>query len=272
MLDAASRAQTPAPLCGETGSHDYMHTHVKQMRTLNKKAKRTTNTKFRTTLEAVREPGPDNLIDVDRTLQRTDAPRHNWTLLDPEHGGKVQELWARGGYYEPDTRGTIFSGMRQREPGADGMTVAPYRHSATPELTMPSGPNDGNVQSKDWRRYKAVNDHELDRIEQMGGSRALAKTMPLGGGRRSKGYDLRTPKQGQDWVASIGGTRRDGEGLRYAQTPKNHARAVTRELQDATVKNIFMNTNRDVASRREVRNKEEVAKLMTRARPDNSVH
>ena len=132
-----------------------------------------------------------------------------------------------------------------------------------------------NVQSKDWRRYKKINDHEEERISYLEGPRHMAKTMPGGrpnqGGQRSQTYELKTPKYGQDWVASIGGTRRDGEGLRYAETPKNHPRAVTRGLQDATVKDIFMSTNRDVASRREVRNKEEVAKLMTRAR-EGSVH
>lgn len=57
----------------------------------------------------------------------------------------IAERWARGGLFEPDTQGTIMSGMRQREPGRDGLTVAPYRHSATPELTMPSGAMEGKV-------------------------------------------------------------------------------------------------------------------------------
>jgi hypothetical protein len=141
--------ETPKALGGVTGGHGYLREHLEHVTQQTVKAtQQRGGRKARSTIEVVREPGPDALSDINRTWQRTDAPRHNWTTNDPDHGGMVQELWARGGIYEPDERGTVMSGMRQREPGRDGLTVAPYRHAATPELTMPSGAMEGKVQSK----------------------------------------------------------------------------------------------------------------------------
>ena len=276
--------ETPLALGGVTGGHGYIREHLEQVAAQTMKATQTRKgAKARSTLEVVRNPGPDALSDVNRTWQRTDAPRHNWTVHDPEHGGAVAERWARGGVFEPDTQGTIMSGMRKREPGADGLTVAPYRHSATPELTMPSGAMEGKVQSKDWRRVTMVNDHEAARTLALRGEptnqgRAgpvvdRSGTIQLGSGqspheRRMQPYDLRTPKSGRDWVGNMGGSQGGStSGLRKI-SGRNVAEkgSPTRRLQDKALENMFKDINHETMSRKKERHGEEVAFHMSKAR------
>merc|ERR1712072_215643 len=76
--------------------------------------------------------------DTDRIQRRMVAPKDRWTSCDTTHGGLRTPIRGRFGYRNVEDLGTLYSGQRQREnKHPDGLTVAPYRESRTPDAMNP---------------------------------------------------------------------------------------------------------------------------------------
>jgi len=237
-------------------------------------------------MQIVREPGADGVIDMKRQYDRFDVPRHNWTECIPQNAGQVATLHPRmGDPIKAAQRGSIFSGMRRREPGPDGLTVAPYRNITTPEPTL----GEGLVQGAEVRRSKVFNLDEQARIDNNRKRADLARSRQL---HTSQGFRPchtpasatdRRPKADAAGSAPCASTPMAHRSTRrfsmpgmdttrpqgVAPKPLPESGRTARVVEDSALEKTYRSTYHDVFRRKEARNKVQVEQLLQQSRSQN---